>query len=259
MACVRTQPDTQASDLRMVTSVLDQFTPGSDTRPAPQTAISKAIERETEGLPFPLRAILQRRGQLLARDLQDLKSPGLLRIAGSRAHLLDVLITVLRSLKPGDICKAVTTPTFFFEGNMGPYGRITSALHLAAMRGVRVDWILVVDERSLRERRVAEVLVAQGQGATEMQGCDAFNMQFAVPEASLYRRILKRKLTFIKAGPPDDQEPSIILAPDYRGEAGNMSVLRLWSTRANFTRKVEFESIFRDLKMRARPVQRYRR
>jgi len=261
MACTRTQPETQTSDLRSVRLVLDQF-PNPATSNSSQTDLGKLLERETTGLCDPIRAVIRRRADLMQHDLQTLKAHKLLRLSGSRAHLVDVLITVLRSLRKGDLCRVVTTPTFFFDGNMGPFGRITSALYLASDRGAEIDWILVVDERSLRDRHVAEVLEAQREGAEWVKNQSSFKMQFAVTSTEMYRRIHQHKLTFIEAGPKDNPDKTVLIAPDYRGDSGNISVLRLWSGSGSgprVARRLDFDKIFDFLCSRARPVARYKR
>jgi serine/threonine protein kinase len=258
MACTRTQPETQTSDLRSVRQVLDQFPP---SRPAgsshPSGNLTKLIAEETKTLCEPVRAVMRRRAQLLEHDLKTLNKDHMLRISGSRAHLVDVLITVLRSLGKGDICRALTTPTFFFDRNMGPFGRITSALLLASQSGVEVDWILVVDEHSLRDRHVAEVLEAQRQGAEWLKN-KPFKMQFSVASAKEFKRILQHKLTFIEAGPKGNPENQVLIAPDYRGDSGNISVLRLWSSPPG-KRRNELDETFDRLARQARPVTRYKR
>ncbi len=201
---------------------------------------------------------MKREIQAIGRDIKDIEETCMLRVAGSRAHHVDIMITALRSLNAGDICKAVTTTTFFFDGNMGPFGRITSALHLASLRGVEIDWILVVNEKGLRDRRVSEVLEAQRQGAREMEGRGDFKMRFAVVPSQEYDEILQGKLTFIDMGDRKNPAARVIIAPDYRGESGSIAVLRLWSHTSD-ARRTDFARKFDELSVRGRPVLRFTR
>ncbi len=259
MACCRTQPETQASDLRSVLIIIDQFDPHPPPPLDPKANVAlSCLANEISDFPAPISAVMHRRIQLLERDLHDLRRHNLLRISGSRAHHIDVLVTVARSLGEGDVCRGLTTPTFFFAPNMGPYGRVISALHLASLRGALIDWILVVDERGLRDRRVAEVLEAQQQGLDELPPRENFRMQFVVVPPSEYQEVLQKKLTFIEAGPTGAISKRILIAPDYRGEGGTISVLRFWSGPPKARRR-ELEVKFNQLKDRARPVSRFTR
>jgi serine/threonine protein kinase len=267
MACLRTQSETQASDLRTVRIVIDQFSAigrASSERQGPQrgyAGLYDLLEEETKTLRKPFQRVIHRQADLLAQDLRSVQDNGLLRVSGSRQHLVDVFVTVLRSLEAGEECRALTTPTFFFESNMGPYGRVTSALYLASKRGVYIDWILAVDECRSRDRRVAEVLEAQRQGALEeMQDCQTFKMRFALVDAGSYRRLLKQKLTFVEVGPKLDEDGKVLIAPDYKGEAGGISVLRLWAPGDAFAkRRGELMREFDGMSERARPITRYQR
>jgi serine/threonine protein kinase len=272
MACVRTQTETQSSDLRNVSTIVDQFAPVDepDVRPGGRDSereLRTYLNNMLAGIPAPLRPVMQRRAETLIRDVGSIRTTGVLRVAGSRGHFVDVFITLLRNLGPGSQIRALTTPTFFFDGNMGPYGRVTSALQLAHLRGVSIEWIIVVNEKGLRDRKVCEVLEAQKQVMQDVSDVDRENpgIRYSVVSPVEYAAMLRQKATFIELKPrANNHSDTVLIAPDYRGEAGSISVIRLWAVpgtrlRNREKRRHDLEQNFAEYARRARPMHAFTR
>lgn len=256
LACLRSHTDASVAYLRAIERIIDEFDPAykpnfkcankvsgtNDTVTAKssvllQNALWLFFETETAQLPELVRQIVYRRGHRFVRSLDELTEDpnrGPFRITG-RPNMVDTMVNLIVQLRPGDSCRALLTPNFFNTQNMGLFGRVTSSLQLAAMSGVQLEWIILVNEEHQQNRDVAEVLQQQRTAAQFLNGLDEasakpYGLYYAVINSAEYgKRVLQDRLTSILITATQPRRTDILVAPDYHGDGGEISALRIWS------------------------------
>jgi hypothetical protein len=164
-----------------------------------------------------------------------------------RAAMVDNMVTLIGQLSQEDKCRALLTPNFFFKENMGLIGRVTSSLQLAAFAGVEIDWILLVNEEQLKSREVAEVLQHQKSAGMFLRGLNRakvkeYGVHYVVVDKQEYSNLFHKRRTAILISNERSKE-RILVAPDYHGEDGRMSALRIWP-RPDTDRWDELDGVF---------------
>ena len=267
LACLRSHTDRAVADLQTIYSIRRAFDISDDgvAGDLPSVAVN-SFDRDTAYSAFL--EVERRFEQFLRSDLSDL--PAIVReliaeqggrftyqvrqIIGhnrasrflqirERAAVVDAMVTILNRLKCGDESTALLTPTFFRKVNLGFYGRLTSALQLAALRGVQINWIILASENQLHNHETAEVLYHQREASRWLCkfGCKdakAYGVYYAVAEVEDYNRILRNQLTsiFITIRSNRATEQEIFIAPDYHGEAGAVASIRIWPDAASHSK-----------------------
>jgi len=223
-----------------------------------------------EGLPLPLTAVLVTRLGLFLSDCDDVgflgKKENLsLRITAGREHLVETMLATLSCLKNGDICEALLTPTFWYDENMGEYGRVLRMLELAVLAGAKVNWILVVNASRLQQPRVRDVLRYRSELSVELEKMRTDNKNFSMAHDPLkyavlhddwYYRIAREKLSHIRLPKGEDMERGLTIAPNFAGDGQKLTTLRLW---VDDIRNPAYIKEFKDVAEVARPLRKYHR
>jgi hypothetical protein len=161
---------------------------------------------------------------------------------------------------------------------MGSYGRLTSALQLAALRQVQIDWIIAVNSEILQDRNVAQLLQQQRAAAQFLRNADAdvtYGVYYVVVDQENEKRILrdhlssicimKRKLQEsdrVDGNVQDPDDVSLLVAPDYHGEFGKLAALRIWPQQSKSNSKGQqgpFTAKTRAIGMQGRRIARTNR
>lgn len=265
MGCVRLDSRNQVADIEGILQILDQFDP-------PPESIEKKREAEwqpryrafDERTPKAFRAVADRRIDLAAQEMKEGNRRGPLRVLGDRQTFLDVMITALGSLVEGEESRALLTPTFFSRKNMGLFGRLTTALQLAQLRGVCLRWLIAVDEHRMRDREVAAVLEYQkmaGELITKLGGGE-YGVRYVPMWRDDFEQLAHDKMMFIDAGPRSEDEeepgPRVLIAPEY-WEGHLITVLRLWPEPQGFSKYVYERDAFLKYEEMSIPIRSFQR
>jgi hypothetical protein len=249
LACLRSHTDAPVADLKAIEEIIDEFNPSRHAQnvasavkedPAGhgdlylRDALNNFLATHTGSLPDLVLALLRQRGNRLVAPLDGLNDRNprwFLRITG-RGGMVDNMVNLLGQLRPGDVCNALLTPNFFFKENMGLFGRVSSALQLAAMNGVEIKWILLVHAEQVKNRDVAEVLELQKSAAQFLNGLDrttvkSYGLYYVFVDKDEYAKVFHERQTGIRVTMGQSKK-DILVAPDYHGESGRMSALRIW-------------------------------
>ncbi len=222
-------------------------------------------------LPPSLAAVVTTRLSLLLSDLDDVgklriaedksgQQQRSLRITAGREHLVETMLVTLSRLERGDECEALLTPTFWFDENMGEFGRVLRMLELAVLAGAKLKWILIVNPARLQQPRVREVLRYQGELSKEMEKAmpeliDDPPLQYTVLHDELFYRISREQLTHIRLPDTKNKRP-LTIALNYAGDGQKLNTLRLW---VNSRRDDVYKLIFEQVSNTARPLANYNR
>ncbi|HEY0785633.1 MAG TPA: hypothetical protein VGD62_07155 [Acidobacteriaceae bacterium] len=253
LACLRSHTDAHVADLLSIQSICEEFDPQaiaarrrqlahteaavSPPDPAVKERVQKFFAEESAGLSLAMRHLVLRRGNRLAEQMKDLmRSPGerFLRV-NARPAIVDTIVTLLLQMRPPDSCCALLTATFFSDRNLGVYGRVVSALQLAALAGVKVEWNILIKERNLQSREVAEVLHWQKVAACYVEPAPTasdsgrYGVHYTVVSSGQYDEVLRKQLTsIVLCTQQGSAHHEILIAPDYHGEGGEIAALRIW-------------------------------
>ena len=165
---------------------------------------------------------------------------------GRRDVLVEALIHAINYAGSGERIVAVTSTLFWHQNNFGPFGRVVTALQMAAMRGVRIEWVIVVPRGSKQadkdvvasHRKVANLLDEKGYG----ENYNFFTYTEVDNEIELLRQTRRSFLLIEK------EQEAVLVAPDYAAEGGVISALRLWREPR---RKGEFCEFFEQVQEKA--------
>lgn len=182
--------------------------------------------------PIIQRVVLRSIRSLL-HDAQTLRSQ-VFNIDGDRESFVNGLLACVGTLGMGDELRAVTSTRFWRKENFGPYGRLTSMLIAAAMRGAVINWQLLVDPEHADDDQV--VLLYQRASVEEYMYCAKMDSD-TYSQAGLYcvgyhkvtledlRRVRRERETFILLRKGDRWT---LVAAAYSDEQGGLSVVHLW-------------------------------
>lgn len=249
LMCMRPNVDDRAAHAGEVIETIDAFCEGplGDGVAAIRDEL-QALTRTLDGLQSesPARnGIFQR---IVLRSLRavhdDVKAlqTQVFSITGHREAHVTSLLSCVRMLGPGDQLKAVTTARFWRKRNFGPFGRLTSMLIGAALRGAIIDWQLLVEDRyatddhpvlEYQRQAVREYLYCTGIPEDhQIQDC-RYRIGYQVVSEEGIAEHRRRRGTFILL---QTSGKWTLAAPDYSDESGSVSVIRLWD---NPTRQEE--------------------
>jgi hypothetical protein len=193
------------------------------------------------------RRLTHHRIQQLRDEISSLNS-NLFILEGDRETHINGMLTCLDTLQKGDEVRAVTSTQFWKPGNFGPYGRLLTKLLCIADRGVRVNWILLVNaEPSVNDK---EVILYQKRAIedhcsireialNDFVGKDSsFFIGYCLLASQAIDAIRKARNAFILLR---EEGHWLLVTPDYRigdyGEPGKtiavettMTSVRIWAT-----------------------------
>jgi hypothetical protein len=177
---------------------------------------------------------------------------------GNREELINHLLLSLGSLRKGDEIKALTTPAFWYRQNFGPDGRILTMVKIAALNGVKIHWLLVLDEKDWKdyfrdERRgkilqVDEVLKSQKNTMLELRkmiptASADVQVKYSEVEPEVKNKIIAQAQTFILLKHNNSHNSyETLIAPTYVERGGQIASVRFW--RNPFRAEYDFEQVF---------------
>jgi serine/threonine protein kinase len=148
---------------------------------------------------------------------------------GDREQLIHDLISCIRELGKNGEVRAVLTESFFARHNMGPAGRLLSALLLAAERGAQVNIVTVIGRAGNREHR-EEMLAAQSAKLKSWNRKNKKGGNFLLGvrkmETDEYSRFRAEYGSFLILGCENSKR--ILVEADYDVGFGNVIALRFW-------------------------------
>lgn len=184
----------------------------------------------------------------------NLTSPGQQRSqlynlrGGDRDELVKYLLAAFSGLRAGDQILAQTTPIFWRSQNFGANGRLLTMLKMAAIHGITIRWILLIEnDKQWRERgetglsRILESQRAAVEEATEFAETSIDIESKSIDEPGFYfgyrliteeerKMIVRTAKTFIvvneKDGAGRDNWTAIL--PTYTERNGLIANVRLW-------------------------------
>lgn len=181
-----------------------------------------------------------------------------LRVTGSRTTLVDAFLTSLSALSETDEIFALTTPALWSDENFGPTSRVSSMLQLLRLKGVRLAWVLMVDDlfkpqtqrvlgfRCADDRKIAELRAASEEDErhksarhgnhTDAKTRDDITYDgfyYVCLESAAYERVLREKKTFIgfrkaTTASSSDNPLELHIAPDLGSRGGTLGALTFW-------------------------------
>ncbi len=155
-------------------------------------------------------------------------------VGRSRDEIVDALCGLLLEVKEGWECHALLTPSFWFEENCGPDGRVVSALRIAAKRGCSIKILLIMREQRMNVPEVTHVM-------NHIRKWDWAKGKRWIPKRDdEFQTFQREERTFIALSPPSGNCGTISI-PDFASENGPVIALRI----SDFQRE-EFDSISGD-------------
>jgi serine/threonine protein kinase len=170
---------------------------------------------------------------------------------GDRDELVKYLLAAISGLRKGDQIFAQTTSLFWRKQNFGANGRLLTILKMAAVYGITVRWVLIIEENEeWKEReKISDSLdslndVLQAEQAAvkevhEMSGIDitshsldkqGFYFGFHLVTEEKRNEVVRTAKTFIVLNEKDDNEQDNFTAilPNYTQKDGRIASVRLW-------------------------------
>lgn len=314
LQCSRSQLERRAQSTHHVLTLIEAFepsrrtgTPGdSQWRNALRNGLQKATEENSHsdsesldalvkdllpGTPQSVRNLVRHRLSSALERVYSLRSSKdedasrSLRVRGSRATIVDAFLGAMCALKAGDHCVALTTPDFWTHENFAPTSRSSSMLQLLRLRGVVVEWVIVLKPGHLYMPQVQTVLgfrsaddqrieaLVQGQPNPKESWKDSYFYCFADDDE--YERVLRDKKSFVglvnsnrvakdrtEQGSVNEQllqeeRPlQVLIAPDFSSRGGSLAALTFW---INPRRGKKLYADFYRFKQNSRPVKYFER
>ena len=196
-----------------------------------------ATLRELESQPLAQNPIIQRvvlrSIRALHHDARTLRSRVFV-IDGSRETHVNGLLACVGALGAGDEVRAVSSSRFWRKENFGPYGRLTSMLIAAAVRGAKVDWQILLDpthavedQQVLQYQRltVEEYMFCAGLDLVAYEESGLFHVGFHIITLEQLKQVRRERGTGVLLRKGADWT---LAAVDYSDESGALSAVRLW-------------------------------
>jgi serine/threonine protein kinase len=181
----------------------------------------------------------------LIDTLKDM-SRGVLDFSGDSKDVCSAACAFLGGLGAGDEYLTISTPMFWYPGNMGINGRFLTTNRMAAVRGARIKRLFVLDD-DLADEHLGQIVAAQRKVAADLGYSETYSVKYIVmtPEARrLFVREGKHFGLFIR------QSECIAMFPVYN-EEGTLVMLRF---RTDPTLVRGLRSIFDSLMLSALPL-----
>jgi serine/threonine protein kinase len=291
LACLRTHTDASAADLRAIEWIIDEFDPFLEREPVEagacettlRVAFHNYVTAKLKNLPSCVESLIIRRGERSISQMSDMENERYLRFVRvfGRGQIMDALVTLLLSLGRGERCQALLTPDFFSEKNVGRLGKVTTALQLAALRGVKIEWIVAVHEEHLYGPEVAPVLQAhkmadeyvkdarsqalKNGSRAVAEAIEDYGISYSVAMKHEWVDLLKNQRTSIvipqpsrEGEPGEEHNYGILIAPDYHGDSGQIAALRIWP-ESKGSRHVLLNKTFKEFEKRKMGIGMYNR
>jgi serine/threonine protein kinase len=85
---------------------------------------------------------------------------------GNRDELINHLLIAMKCLNSGDEITALTTNMFWGKRNFGPNGRLLTMLKISALKGVKINWLLLVEKSDVEEDKEDAKYIVDSQKNT---------------------------------------------------------------------------------------------
>jgi serine/threonine protein kinase len=245
MSCMCPNLDYRARHAGVVLETIDAFcvpiAPSGDGIAAIERAfrqvrdeLAELKERSVAVNPV-FQKIVLRRIHSLRDDISPLRSR-VFSIAGDREAHVNGVLDCISTLGRDDELFAVTSTKFWKKGNFGPYGRLSAMLTMAALRGARIKWVVLVNNQLQIEDR--DVLEFQQRTVRDYLDCSGSTQAGYGPNSNLFvcyrvmpeadiEKVRRERDTGILLRTGSDWT---LIAPDYSDASNAISVIRLWAT-----------------------------
>ncbi|MFQ3591632.1 MAG: hypothetical protein SNJ82_00375 [Gemmataceae bacterium] len=188
--------------------------------------------------------VVLRRLRALREDLAPLEKR-VFNVEGDREAHVNGLLDCVSTLQSGDELFAVTSTLFWKKGNFGPYGRLSAMLIRAALRGAKIQWVVLARRDNPEDREVLEYLhraVSDYQecnqatmGATSNSGLE---MKCRYTDQEEIDRVRRERDTGILLKLVRQEAYWTLIAPDYSNEE-KVSIVRIWADPIRRERLIE--------------------
>jgi hypothetical protein len=263
LQCVSSRANRRARSAKHVMSVLDLFRPPDSKASATEaaraladpswqelaSALNKAAasygdsgamhllaDKLLPDCPTPARAVVAGRVSAVLEQIHCAsdRSRPFVQVTGSRESLVNFFLSVLHSFNSGDNCVALTSAAFWSDENFAPYSRTSSMLQLLRLRGVRLQWIILVRSSELYMPQVQRILgfrCADDQRISRLRltthSQDAYF--YACVDDPTYEHFLRGKKSFFGVRSKEDKEKlSLLVAPDFVARGGAIAAMTSW-------------------------------
>ncbi len=202
-----------------------------------ELASLNATLHELESRPLAQNPIIQRvvlrSIRALHHDARTLRSRVFV-IDGSRETHVNGLLACVGALGANDEVRAVSSSRFWRKENFGPYGRLTSMLIAAAVRGAKVDWQILLDptravedQQVLQYQRLAveEYIFCAGLDSTTYAQSGRYHVGFHTVTLEQLKQVRRERGTGVLLRKGTNWT---LAAVDYSDEYGALSAVRLW-------------------------------
>lgn len=260
--CLRTRVDERAQHANAVLEVVDLFRNAfqqnhsaslddmTDTEMPDQSTIVDGLSGSLKSIENPLfRSLVEQRIKELKTQLKS-ATTRLFNITGDRESVVNALLTSLSCLKKGDQCLGLTTPIFWRRRNFGSNGRFLTMLKLAALNGISVRWVILVNKNDLKDEAVRVIMQAQCNAILELANNiyrmaghphvrtndkslngPGFYVGWLLQQDENYEIYLRQAKTFICLNRKvNGADHSTLFAPAYSERSGGLiSIVRCWA------------------------------
>ena len=225
MQCIRPSPDGRAPTMTCIINLLREYAE-RDGLMLPRTGGVKGVPARPIGQRKKtnrIETILMGLAERFVDEQRPELNPDLIELS-NRELMVRAMESIFHDLKEGDSVLAVTTPTCWRRGNMGPHGRVMTSLKTAVRNGARVVWILAADPNDSSD--VANQVVFKWQTHVASQ---VNNANLVLHVAQMSQEELDARLS-VKATGIVIQKRSgpTLIAPDYSHRRGVLTCLRFW-------------------------------
>ena len=255
--CLRADADERAPFAEAVVDVIDLFEAAFGTTMTSGT--SQDLGRKYRGLLASMKAYLKalqtvdshlfyrfvgREIRFLQKQLQSVGTR-VYSLEGNRETFVNGLLACISTLRRGDHCLALTTPTFWRKQNFGIDGRLLTMLKMAAWKGgVNVRWVLLLSESERIEDEVSDILDAQNRAAEELTQYRVNTQDWTIDGSGFFvgyvvvsdeerKEVARQARTFVLINRHNESKDNYtLIAPSYNRSEGRVTLVRFWDNPA---------------------------
>jgi hypothetical protein len=179
---------------------------------------------------------------------------------GTREEIVDALVTIFRQMgKNGySSCRAMTTPMFFHLQNCSAGGRVFSLIQRAAVKGVDINWLFVLNQSRMNSPDVVRIMSRHGASWRSFES--QADVKWLPLESNAYRQFLRDRDSFLYfRGSDDCDHKPVLVLPDYAAEPGRLIALRAFPEADQRTKRrvLELNDNFDQLWPQGYPLDRF--
>jgi serine/threonine protein kinase len=267
LQCVRARPDRRARSVKHVQIVHRHFKRAT-VHPQHQRLATVDLGASLPDAHQILgnqicRPLVEVASSYLATAKEGIESlrnnPPSLRVTGSRAVMVDAFSTAMSAVDTTegsrDACIAMTSSAIWMDDNFGPTSRTSSMLSLLRLRGLRVNWLIVLTDEDLYRTEVQRILgfrksddafvtrvLVNNNKEEWVRGTGFSYLPVAQGE---YEDIFRKKQSFIgilkqaelermeeelrdPRAMPSHAGLDLLIAPDFTSRRGHLAALTFW-------------------------------